>query len=146
MTVASIVDGKKAVIFDLFHTLTSVEASSSQGLPSTSELLGVDVVAWNRLAELCQQYLVKGRSILVEGRLQYDEWKTKEGEARNKLRVRADIIRFLGSPQGAREPAAGTPGGRTPPAASAAASTETPPTAVEEVPQEPAGDADDLPF
>jgi len=106
----------------------------------------VDVVAWNRLAELCQQYLVKGRSILVEGRLQYDEWKTKEGEARNKLRVRADIIRFLGSPQGAREPVAGTPGGRTPPAASAAASTETPPTAVEEVPQEPAGDADDLPF
>jgi len=47
MTVASIVDGKKAVIFDLFHTLTSVEASSSQGLPSTSDLLSVDAVAWN---------------------------------------------------------------------------------------------------
>jgi len=47
MTVASIAAGKKAVIFDLFHTLTSVEASSSQGLPSTSDLLSVDAVAWN---------------------------------------------------------------------------------------------------
>ncbi len=59
MTVASIVDGKKAVIFDLFHTLTSVEASSSQGLPSTSELLGVDVVAWN------EQMMNKSRERLV---------------------------------------------------------------------------------
>lgn len=66
----------------------------------------VDVTAWSRLAELCSQYLSKGRPILVEGRLQYDEWKNKEGETRSKLRVRADIIRFLGSAQGARE---GTP-------------------------------------
>ena len=107
----------------------------------------VDVVAWNRLAELCQQYLVKGRAILVEGRLQYDEWKTKEGEARNKLRVRADIIRFLGPPP-TREPAAGTPGAAAPPAAGTAAPPEeVPPVAVEEVPQdEPADDDDDLPF
>lgn len=39
----------------------------------------VDVTAWSRLAELCSQYLSKGRPILVEGRLQYDEWKNKEG-------------------------------------------------------------------
>lgn len=47
VTVASIVAGKKAVIFDLFHTLTSVEASIGQGLPSVADLLGVDRVAWN---------------------------------------------------------------------------------------------------
>jgi len=59
MTVASIAAGKKAVIFDLFHTLTSVEASSSQGLPSTSDLLSVDAVAWN------EQMMNKSRERLV---------------------------------------------------------------------------------
>lgn len=47
MTVGSVVAGKRAIIFDLFHTLTSVEASLGQGLPSISELLGVDPVAWS---------------------------------------------------------------------------------------------------
>ena len=47
MTVASVVAEKKAVIFDLFHTLTSVESSSSDRLPSTSQVLGVDRAAWN---------------------------------------------------------------------------------------------------
>lgn len=109
----------------------------------------VDVVAWNRLAEICQQYLFKGRPILVEGRLQYDEWKTKDGETRNKLRVRADIIQFLGSAQGARE----EPETETDSADSAvpAAKAVIKPQAVtaEDASQEPAeqaGDADDLPF
>lgn len=106
----------------------------------------VDVVAWDRLAELCQQYLAKGRGVLVEGRLQYDEWKTKEGDSRNKLRVRADIIRFLGSPSGARETEAETPATGHIPSAGNADTAETPPSAAEEMPQEQAGDADDLPF
>jgi putative hydrolase of the HAD superfamily len=45
--VASLVVAKRAVIFDLFHTLTSVESISGRGLRSTSELLGVDRVAWS---------------------------------------------------------------------------------------------------
>ena len=60
----------------------------------------VDVTAWGRQAELCQQYLAKGRNVLVEGRLAYDEWKNQQGETRSKLRVRADRIQFLGSRQG----------------------------------------------
>ena len=60
----------------------------------------VDVVVWNRQAELCQQYLAKGRNVLVEGRLAYDEWKNPQGETRSRLRVRADRIQFLGSRPG----------------------------------------------
>ena len=56
----------------------------------------VDVTAWNRLAELCHQYLKKGSPVLVEGRLQFDEWKNPQGERRSKLRVRADTIKFIG--------------------------------------------------
>lgn len=58
----------------------------------------VDVIVWDRLAELCQQYLVKGRPILVDGRLQMDEWTNDKGERRTKLRVRANSVKFLGPP------------------------------------------------
>ena len=79
----------------------------------------VDVTVWNRLAELCQQYLKKGSPILVEGRLQMDEWKNQQGEKRSKLRVRADTVKFLGSSQRREGPDAATPG-NSPAAAPAA--------------------------
>lgn len=56
----------------------------------------VDVVVWGKPAEACGQYLKKGAPALVEGRLQFDQWQTKEGEKRNRLRVRADRVQFLG--------------------------------------------------
>ncbi|MEI8353489.1 MAG: single-stranded DNA-binding protein [Lentisphaerota bacterium] len=104
----------------------------------------VDVAAWGRQAEVCQQYLAKGRSVLVEGRLQYDEWKTKEGENRSKLRVRADNIRFLSPSPGAREAAGASAGNPAPAASSTPAASHAKPT--DDVPPEPAGDTDDLPF
>ncbi len=59
----------------------------------------VDVIVWARQAETCGEYLSKGSSLLVEGRLQLDKWQNKEGENRSKLRVRADRVQFLGSPK-----------------------------------------------
>lgn len=59
----------------------------------------VDVVAWNKQAEVCETYLRKGSSVLVEGRLQLDEWEDKEGQKRSKLRVRADRIHFMDPPR-----------------------------------------------
>ena len=110
----------------------------------------VDVVVWNRQAETCKQYLTKGSSVLVEGRLTYDEWKSPQGESRNKLRVRADGVKFLGSPKRGVETPAGAPAGTTAGTASAAvppatAATASPAAEPESVPAEPA-DADDLPF
>ncbi len=55
----------------------------------------VDVVVWDKQAENCAQYLGKGSPVLVDGRLQMDEWTGKEGEKRSKLRVRANTVRFL---------------------------------------------------
>ena len=66
----------------------------------------VDVDAWDKLAELCGQYLTKGRPILVEGRLQMDTWE-KDGVKHQKLKVRASTIKFLQSgdrPSGAPMP------------------------------------------
>ncbi|HNR94486.1 MAG TPA: single-stranded DNA-binding protein [Kiritimatiellia bacterium] len=62
----------------------------------------VDVEVWGRQAETCSEYLKKGSSLLLEGKLKLDEWETSEGEKRSKLRVRADRVQFLGSPRGDR--------------------------------------------
>lgn len=67
----------------------------------------VDVVAWNQQAEFCNQHLAKGSPILVEGRLQYDEWKTPENEMRSKLRIVANRVQLVGghaAPQPGAQP------------------------------------------
>lgn len=56
----------------------------------------VEVVAWNQHAEFCNQYFSKGNPILIEGRLQYEEWKTHENETRSKLRILATHVAFVG--------------------------------------------------
>ena len=63
----------------------------------------VDVTVWDRQAETCGQYLSKGSPVLVEGRLQLDQWENQQGEKRSKLRVRANRVQFLGSPRGGAE-------------------------------------------
>lgn len=106
----------------------------------------VDVVVWGRQAETCGEYLRKGSQALVDGRLQLDEWKSKEGENRSKLRVRADRVQFLGRPAGA---GAVRDGGSEPHAAEDAGREEpvredSPPAAREAGPA--VGDDDNLPF
>ncbi len=60
-----------------------------------TETCYVNIVAWNRQAELCNQFLSKGRRILVEGRLQSRSWATSDGAKRSVIEVRADRIQFL---------------------------------------------------
>jgi single-strand DNA-binding protein len=69
----------------------------------------VTVVVWSRQAEICNQYLKKGRPVLVEGRLIYRSWEA-EGKTRSLLEVRADRVQFLGSPgAGPRDEATDAP-------------------------------------
>ena len=70
----------------------------------------VDVVVWNRDAENAVKYLDKGRSVLVEGRLQLDTWQdAKTGQNRSKLRVVADTVQYLSSSQEAGVSGGGEP-------------------------------------
>ena len=57
----------------------------------------VDVEAWNRQAEIANEYLSKGRPVFIEGSLKFDSWEDNEGKKRSKLSVRAFRIQFLGS-------------------------------------------------
>lgn len=62
----------------------------------------ITAVVWDKQAESCNQYLQKGRLVLVEGRLQQRSWQDAEGKARNVIEVRADRVVFLGTGTGQR--------------------------------------------
>ncbi len=55
----------------------------------------VDVVVWGRSGENCNQYLKKGNSVLVEGRLKFEEWQSQEGQKRSKHTIVADRVNFF---------------------------------------------------
>jgi single-strand DNA-binding protein len=62
------------------------------------EVTFVDVTLWGRTAEIAGEYLSKGRSVLIEGRLQLDTWEDKQsGQKRSKLRVVGENMTMLGS-------------------------------------------------
>lgn len=61
------------------------------------EVTFVDCEAWGRTAEVLKQYLTKGSPIFIEGRLKLDQWESKEGERRSKLRVVIENFQFVGS-------------------------------------------------
>ena len=59
------------------------------------------IVVWGKLAELCGKYLVKGRQVYVEGRLQTRSWEDKEGSKKYTTEIVANTVQFLGSNQSA---------------------------------------------
>ena len=85
----------------------------------------ITVTAWDKQAEICNQYLQKGRAVFVEGILQSRSWETSDKQKRSTIDVRAERIQFLsGAPKPAEGAAAAPPaGGGTNPAASGAKDT-----------------------
>lgn len=65
------------------------------------------IVAWAKTAELCAQYLSKGRTVYIEGALRTREWEDKEGQKRQTTEVHAQTVQFIG-PRGS---GAGAPSG-----------------------------------
>lgn len=66
------------------------------------ETLFIGVVVFGKQAESAGQYLSKGRSVLVEGRLQERKWES-EGQQRSRMEVVASSVRFLSKKPGAAE-------------------------------------------
>lgn len=56
-------------------------------------------VAWNGLAELCGQYLTRGKQVYLEGRLQTRKYDDKEGKPRTATEVVVSTVRLLGGPR-----------------------------------------------
>jgi single-strand DNA-binding protein len=102
------------------------------------------IVVWGKLAELCSEYLAKGRQVYVEGRLQTREWTNKEGAKQYTTEVVANQVVFLsggerGQGRGPSRSAAGSAVG--------ADDFGQPPPPFEEAPGQGGAKAeDDIPF
>jgi single-strand DNA-binding protein len=55
----------------------------------------VDITLWGRTAEIANEYLSKGSSVLIEGRLKLDRWE-KDGQKHSKLKVVGERLQMLG--------------------------------------------------
>ena len=96
------------------------------------------IVAWAQLAELAQTYLVKGRQIYLEGRLQTEKWEDKDGGKRETIKIIATSLVFLG-----KGPGDASDGGASPaPAIPSDGRREYPPL----TPAEKALGSEDIPF
>ena len=67
------------------------------------EVCFVDCTVFGRAAETFNQYMSKGRPVLVEGRLSLNQWTTPEGDKRSKHEVVVDNFTFLGGGRGDSE-------------------------------------------
>jgi single-strand DNA-binding protein len=56
------------------------------------------IVVWGKLAELCNQYLSKGRQAFLEGRLQTRSWDDKDGNKKYTTEILASTVQFIGGP------------------------------------------------
>ncbi|MGB9612784.1 MAG: single-stranded DNA-binding protein [Candidatus Margulisiibacteriota bacterium] len=64
---------------------------------NNNEVDFINVVAWRRLAEICGEFLKKGRAVAVEGRLQIRTFTGKDGQSRTVAEVVADNMQMLGT-------------------------------------------------
>lgn len=111
------------------RTVPSGQSVVSFGVATSRQWTGKDgqkqeqtefhnVVAWGRLAEICSQFLAKGRKVYIEGRLQTREWEGQDGAKRQRTEIIAENMIMLDrAPQGgaakaeaaAAEPTAAAP-------------------------------------
>src|SRR4051794_31349612 len=75
-----------------------------------------DVRVWGAQGEACARFLSRGRSIAVDGRLEWREFEGKDGQKRQAVEIVADSVEFLAAPSGDREQSSGSPPDRPPPA------------------------------
>lgn len=59
-----------------------------------------NIVAWGKLAEICGQYITKGRKVYIEGRLQTREWEGQDGAKRQRTEIVTDNMIILDRPGG----------------------------------------------
>jgi single-strand DNA-binding protein len=100
-----------------------------------------NIVAWGRLAELAGQYLKKGRTIFLEGRISNRSWDDKDGNKKYRSEIVASSIQFLSSPGQQSE-------NRSPEHAQPAQTSSTDDFDIPDTVSENSagGSADDLPF
>ena len=72
--------------------LATTEAWKSQGGEKKERTDWHNIEAMGKTAEFCEKYLSKGRMVLVEGKLHYDQWTDKDGQKRTATKIAASSV------------------------------------------------------
>jgi single-strand DNA-binding protein len=99
------------------------------------------IVAWNKLAEICGQYLTKGKLVYIEGSIRSRQWEDQAGNKRTAYEIIAWKMQMLGSKADSDRAAAAA---AAPPPSAERAPVEKPPAS--EPPAEPEITDEDVPF
>lgn len=99
-----------------------------------------NIVVWGKLAEICSQYLSKGRKVYVEGRMQTREWQGEDGVKRYRTEIIASNVILLDRAGGGSMPSMDEPASESAPRSKNRSSQS-----MEELQEEPVS-LDDLPF
>jgi single-strand DNA-binding protein len=94
------------------------------------------IVAWSKLAEICGEYLVKGKQVYIEGSIRSRQWEDQSGNKRTAYEIVARDMRMLGSRADSER------AGAAPSRAAAAPETDSPPSP----PPSPEITDEDIPF
>ncbi len=73
----------------------AVNRKYKQGDETKEEVSYIDIVVFGKQAESCGQYINKGDSVLIDGRLQQRRWETEDGQKRTKIEVVAQSVNFM---------------------------------------------------
>ncbi|NQT95681.1 MAG: single-stranded DNA-binding protein [Candidatus Omnitrophica bacterium] len=97
-------------------TVASNRVYTLQTGEKKQEVAFMRVIVWARRAETCGEYLSKGSSVFVEGRLQTRTWEAQDGQKRSAVEIVADNVQFLGRPRKEGQPvtAEGSKNGQQP--------------------------------
>jgi len=80
------------------NAVTNIRIANNvyQGQGKDEKVNWFTVVAFGKQAENCEKLLDKGKQIVVDGRLDWSSWETKEGDKRSKVQIVANSIQFVG--------------------------------------------------
>jgi single-strand DNA-binding protein len=97
-----------------FSIATSSQWTDAQGVKQERTEYH-SIVAWGKLADICTQYLTKGRKAYVEGRLQTREWEGQDGSKKQRTEIVAENMIILDRPpQGGQQAVASSQSSETP--------------------------------
>ena len=102
-----------------------------------------DITVWGNQGERCAQYLTKGRPVAIDGRLEWREWETPNGDKRQSVDIIADAVQFLGSRD---DNGGGQSGGFTPRSDVPVDDRDFQPATAAATPSNGAPSDDDIPF
>lgn len=90
--IKTLADGQKVCSFSI---ATSEKWTDKQG-QKKEKTEWHRISTWGRLAEICAEYLKKGRQVFIEGKIQYRSWETDQGEKKYATDIVANTVQFLG--------------------------------------------------